>query len=160
VPPKRTDGHGFGHISIPLHSVWGYVFLTGFAAAVLARESYRIQGSVAQLTLTRIASRRSLPAHLKLNYWISARPLLVSRTSSPMTVMFSLHVRRSGWCCQASRPGPISTTRINEAFVHEMPEQLVGLVFAQADLVAYACDLGVGVYLAPGNQIAHEDVIT
>ena len=46
-------------------------------------------------------------------------------------------------------PCPISTTRIDEAFVHEMPEQLVGLIFAQADLVAYACDLGVGVYLAP-----------
>jgi hypothetical protein len=43
----------------------------------------------------------------------------------------------------------ISTTRLDEAFVHEMPEQLVGLVFAQADLVAYACDLGVGVYLVP-----------
>jgi hypothetical protein len=45
--------------------------------------------------------------------------------------------------------GPISTTRIDEAFVHEMPEQFVGLVFAQADLAAYACDLGVGVYLVP-----------
>src|ERR671920_1364874 len=43
----------------------------------------------------------------------------------------------------------ISMTRIEEAFVHEMPEELVGLVFAQADLVAYACDLGVGVYLIP-----------
>jgi hypothetical protein len=31
------------------------------------------------------------------------------------------------------------------------------LVFAQADLVAYVCDLGVGVYLAPGNELAHED---
>ena|SRR5215211_300776 len=29
-------------------------------------------------------------------------------------------------------PCPISTTRIEEAFVHKMPEQLVGLVFAQA----------------------------
>jgi hypothetical protein len=46
-------------------------------------------------------------------------------------------------------PSPISTTWIEEAFVHEMPEELVGLVFAQADLVAYACDLGVGVYLVP-----------
>src|SRR5829696_7021317 len=46
-------------------------------------------------------------------------------------------------------PSPISTTRIEEAFVHEMPEELVGLVFAQADLVAYACDLGVGVYFVP-----------
>src|SRR5687768_12582086 len=45
--------------------------------------------------------------------------------------------------------GPISTTRFDEAFVHEMPEQLVGSVFTQADLVAYACDLGVGVYLVP-----------
>jgi hypothetical protein len=46
-------------------------------------------------------------------------------------------------------PSLISPTRIEEAFVHEMPEQLVGLVFAQADLVAYACDLGVWVYLIP-----------
>src|SRR5215212_3108140 len=46
-------------------------------------------------------------------------------------------------------PGPIGTTRIEEAFVHEMPEDLVGLVFAQAELVAYACDLGVGIYLVP-----------
>jgi len=46
-------------------------------------------------------------------------------------------------------PCPISTTRINEAFVHEMPEELVGLVFAQADLVSYTCEFGVGVYLVP-----------
>jgi hypothetical protein len=46
-------------------------------------------------------------------------------------------------------PGPISTTRIDEAFVYETPEQLVGLVFAQANHVAYACDLSVGVYLVP-----------
>src|SRR5215208_288290 len=46
-------------------------------------------------------------------------------------------------------PSPISTTRFDEAFIHEMPEQLVGLVFAQADLVAHACDLSVGVYLVP-----------
>jgi hypothetical protein len=36
-----------------LHLVWGYVFLTGFAAAVLTRESYGIWGSVAHLTSTR-----------------------------------------------------------------------------------------------------------
>src|SRR5215216_4415750 len=46
-------------------------------------------------------------------------------------------------------PSSISTTRIEEAFVHEMPEELVGLVFAQADTLAYACDLGVGIYLVP-----------
>jgi hypothetical protein len=39
-----------------------------------------------------------------------------------------------------SSPGPISTTRIDEALVHEMAEELVGSVFAQADLVAYACE--------------------
>ena len=34
--------------------------------------------------------RRRVPsAHLEVNYWISARPLPVIRTSSPMTVMFS-----------------------------------------------------------------------
>src|SRR5918995_4813752 len=46
-------------------------------------------------------------------------------------------------------PCLISTTRIEEAFFHEMPEELVGLVFAQADLFAYTCDLGVGIYLLP-----------
>src|SRR5688572_14588436 len=30
-----------------------------------------------------------------------------------------------------------------------MPEEPVGLVFAQADLVAYVCELGVGIYLVP-----------
>ena len=63
-----------------------------------------------------------------------------------MTVMFSSRptgaTRHRALC-------PISTTRVEEAFVHEMPEQLVGLVFAQADLVAYVCDLSVGVYLVP-----------
>jgi hypothetical protein len=39
--------------------------------------------------------------------------------------------------------------RIDETFVYEMPEQLIGLIFAQADALAYACDLGVGVYLVP-----------
>jgi hypothetical protein len=42
-------------------------------------------------------------------------------------------------------------TRIDEAFVHETPEQLVGSVFAQTELVAYACDLGVRVYLVPST---------
>ena len=46
-------------------------------------------------------------------------------------------------------PCPISMTRLDEAFVHEMPEELVGLVFTQADAFAYACDLGVGIYLIP-----------
>ena len=46
-------------------------------------------------------------------------------------------------------PGLISATRIDKAFVHELPEQLVGRIFAQADAFAYACDLGVGVYLVP-----------
>jgi hypothetical protein len=36
-------------------------------------------------------------------------------------------------------PSPISTTRIEEAFVYKTPEQLVGWVFAQADALAYAC---------------------
>jgi hypothetical protein len=48
-------------------------------------------------------------------------------------------------------PGPISTTRINEAFVHELPEELVGLVLAQAYALAYAPDLGIGVYLVPST---------
>jgi len=46
-------------------------------------------------------------------------------------------------------PCPIGTTRIEKAFVHEMPKQLVGSVFAQADLFANACDLGIGIYLVP-----------
>jgi hypothetical protein len=46
-------------------------------------------------------------------------------------------------------PSPIGTTRVEEAFVHEMPEQFVGSVFAQADALSCSCDLGVGVYLVP-----------
>src|SRR5215208_2952407 len=53
-------------------------------------------------------------------------------------------------------PCPISTTRFDEAFVHKMPEELVGLVFAQADTLAYVCDLGVGIYLVP-SSLAHLD---
>src|SRR5215212_10068194 len=30
-----------------------------------------------------------------------------------------------------------------------MPKELVGLVFVQANVLAYACNLGVGVYLVP-----------
>src|ERR671920_1975539 len=47
--------------------------------------------------------------------------------------------------------GLISTTRIEEPLVHELPEQLVGLIFAQADALAYVCDLGVGIYLVPST---------
>jgi hypothetical protein len=42
-------------------------------------------------------------------------------------------------------------TRLDEAFVHKMPEELVGLVFAQAGTLAYACDFGVGIYLVPST---------
>ena len=42
-------------------------------------------------------------------------------------------------------------TRLDEAFVHEMPEELVGLDFAQADALAYTCDLGVVIYLVPST---------
>jgi hypothetical protein len=56
---------------------------TGVAAAAARNGAPR--GVVGRDNGTR---RRSL-THLKLNYWISARPLLVSRTSSPITVMFS-----------------------------------------------------------------------
>jgi hypothetical protein len=73
--------------------------------------------------------------------------------SEPNVVAYDRHVLfTSDDPADATRhrtPSPISTTRFDEAFIHEMPEQLVGLVFAQADLVAYACDLGVGVYLVP-----------
>jgi hypothetical protein len=48
-------------------------------------------------------------------------------------------------------PGPISTTWIDEAFVHELPEQLVGFIFAQADTLTYACDLGI--YLIPSALV-------
>ena len=88
-------------------------------------------------------------AHLKWNYWITGSPF----ASEPNVVAYDRHVLfTSDDPADATRhrtPSPISTTRIDEAFVHEMPEQLVGLVFAQADLVAYECDLGVGVYLVP-----------
>jgi hypothetical protein len=73
--------------------------------------------------------------------------------SKPNVVAYDRHVLfASDDPADAARhraPGPISTTRIEEAFVHETPEQLVGLVFAQADVLAYASDLGVGVYPVP-----------
>jgi hypothetical protein len=73
--------------------------------------------------------------------------------SKPNVVAYERHVLfASDDPADATRhraSGPISSTRIDEAFVHEMPEQLVGLVFAQAAALAYARDLGVGVYLIP-----------
>jgi hypothetical protein len=48
-------------------------------------------------------------------------------------------------------PCPIRTARIDGAFVHETSGQLVGLVFALACALAYACDLGIGVYLVPST---------
>jgi hypothetical protein len=73
--------------------------------------------------------------------------------SEPKVIAYDRHVLfTSDDPADATRhraPGLISTTRIEEAIVHEMTEQLVGLVFAQADLVAYACDLGIGIYLVP-----------
>src|SRR5215217_1331045 len=67
-----------------------------------------------------------------------------------MTVMFSSRPTIQ-LMLPGITPGPISTTRIDEAFVHETPEQLVGLVFAQADALTYECDIGVGVYLVPST---------
>ena len=62
--------------------------------------------------------------------------------SEPNVVAYDRHVLfTSDHPADATRhraPCPISTTRIEEAFVHEMPEELVGSVFAQADLLAYA----------------------
>ncbi len=76
-----------------------------------------------------------------------------SFTSKPNVVTYDRHVPfaadDSADAARHRAPGPISTTRIDEAFVHKTPEQLVGSVFAQADALAYACDLGVGVYLVP-----------
>src|SRR5215212_4565237 len=73
--------------------------------------------------------------------------------SEPNVVTYDRHVLfASDDPADATRhraPCPISTTRIDEAFLHEMPEQLVGLVVVQAATLAYACDLGVGVYLVP-----------
>ena len=61
------------------------------SAAMCGRSKGGCSGSrfdaLTPTTTTRPAG--ASPAHLKWNYWISARPLLVSRTSSPMTVMFS-----------------------------------------------------------------------
>jgi hypothetical protein len=81
--------------------------------------------------------------------------------SKPNVVAYDRHVVfASDDPADATRhrpPGPISTTRIDGAFVHEMPEQLVGLIFAQAAALAYAareCRL----HLVPGNELAHEDV--
>ena len=56
----------FQRSSTAPYSVWGYVPVTGIAAALLARESFGIRGPVAQrgtvahLTSTRVASRLRL----------------------------------------------------------------------------------------------------
>jgi hypothetical protein len=34
----------------------------------------------------------------------------------------------------------LKQVEILAAFVHELPEQLVGLIFAQADVLAYTCE--------------------
>ena len=52
-------------------------------------DSVRVAGPVEAKTVAATAPASSSPVHLKWNYLISARPLLVSRTSSPMTVMLS-----------------------------------------------------------------------
>ena len=81
--------------------------------------------------------------------------------SKPNVVAYDRHVLfasdNPAGAARHRASGPISSTRIDEAFVHELPEQIIGLVFAQADALAYAareCRL----HLAPGNELAHEDV--
>jgi hypothetical protein len=65
-----------------------------------------------------------------------------SFASKPNVVAYDRHVLFTSddpaYATRHSAPSPISTTWIEEAFVHEMPEQLVGLVFPQADVLAYA----------------------
>src|SRR5918995_4556907 len=79
--------------------------------------------------------------------------------SKPNVVAYDRHVvfapDDAAGAARHRAPCPISTTRIDEAFVHELPEQREGLVFAQADALAYARDLGVRVYLALGKR-THE----
>src|SRR5215217_3658510 len=56
--------------------------------------------------------------------------------SKPNVVAYERHVLFASDdpadAARHSASGPMSTTRIDEAFVHEMPEQRVRLVFAQA----------------------------
>jgi hypothetical protein len=95
------------------------------------------------------AGRRLHFAHLKSNLLDLGSPF--ARKANVVTydrhVLFASDNPADATRHRAS--GLISTTRIDEAFVHEAPKQLVGFIFAQADLVAYTCDLGVGVYLVP-----------
>jgi hypothetical protein len=70
--------------------LWGRVAQTGIAAAVVVLEWGRLEDGDRRASYPYTArSVDASSAHLKLNYWISARPLSVSRTSSPMTVMLS-----------------------------------------------------------------------
>src|SRR5919112_4795522 len=75
--------------------------------------------------------------------------------SEPNVVTYNRHVRFTSddptGATRHRASGLISTTWLDEAFVHKMPEELVGLIFAQADLVAYVCDLGFGGYLVPST---------
>jgi hypothetical protein len=53
-------------------------------------------------------------------------------------------------------PGTKDSPGINAAFVHEAFEQFIRLVFAEADVIAYALDLGVGVqFVPPAFTIMH-----
>jgi hypothetical protein len=47
--------------------------------------------------------------------------------------------------------GAKNTPRINIAFVYEPLEQLVGLILTQADVAAYAGDLGIGIHPVPST---------
>jgi hypothetical protein len=111
------------------------------------------EGGLAQAALTRQLVARQQP--LAAPPFCAPQVKLLDR-SSPFTskanvVAYYRHVPfASDDPADAARhraPGPIGTTRIEEAFVHELPEEFVGSVFAQADLVAYERDLGVWVYL-------------
>ena len=82
-------------------------------------------------------------------YPISASPLSVRRTSSPTTVMLcSRPTIRLVWPGIAP-PVPRNAAGIDVTLVNELPEQLVGCVRRQADLVTHARHLGVGVHPVP-----------
>src|SRR5918998_900639 len=89
-------------------------------------------------------SPNTRPRRLSCAPQVELRDLGSPLASKPNVVAYDFRVIfASDYPADATRqraPGPISTTQIDEAFVHEMSEQLVGLVFAQADVLAYACE--------------------
>jgi hypothetical protein len=126
------------------HSVWGRDAQTGIAAAVVVLE----WGNQSIVPLRR-SLRGSLHGAPKAELLDLGSPFV----SKPNVVAYDRHVVFAPddptGVARHRAPGLENTTWVDVVLVHELPEQLVGSVFAQADAFAYACNLGIGVHTVP-----------